>query len=276
MQRIPKIIHYCWFGGKPLPEEFIYNIETWKKYCDDYIIKKWYEGNFPIQNNIYCKEAYCAKKYAFVSDYARLFFLYNYGGIYMDTDVEVVKGLDRFLCHSAFSGFESNAAIPTGIMGSTKGNSWIKILLNYYNNKNFIKCDGTFDLTTNVEIVTKITREFYNLTLANQYIETDDGVAFYPSEYFCPKNGATGVIRFTNNTYTIHHFSGSWTTDDVVKIKLIKRNILEKYKFLNKVDRNWLGHKILKKLIPFYCRFRVYGIKDILRRMVYKLCKGKG
>ena len=104
---IPKIIHYCWFGGKPKPELAEKCIESWKKFCPDYEIVEWNEGNFNINSNLYVKQAYEAKKYAFVTDYVRLYALYTQGGIYMDTDVMVLKPLDEYLNHEAFSGFES-------------------------------------------------------------------------------------------------------------------------------------------------------------------------
>ena len=146
---IPKIIHYCWVGRNPLPDDVRHYIESWKKYCPDYKIIEWNEDNFDIFFNQYAREAYNAKKWAFVSDYIRLSVLNTYGGIYMDTDVEVVKNLDEFLSNKAFSGFESNKYIPTGIMGAEKGNAWIQYLLSYYDNRSFYLDDGTPDLTTN-------------------------------------------------------------------------------------------------------------------------------
>ena len=117
---IPKIIHYCWFGGKPLSPMARRCIDSWKKYCPDYQIKRWDETNFDLNSCTYIREAYEAKKWAFITDYVRLCVMYNYGGIYMDTDVEVLKNLDCFLSEKAFSGFESVDRIPTGIMASEK------------------------------------------------------------------------------------------------------------------------------------------------------------
>lgn len=119
---IPKSIHYCWFGGSPLPDDVKKYIESWKRFCPDYEIRQWNEYNFDVNENQYCSEAYRAKKWAFVSDYARLKILYDNGGIYMDTDVEVVRSLDPLLQYRAFSGFESEHAISTGAMGSIKKN----------------------------------------------------------------------------------------------------------------------------------------------------------
>lgn len=126
---IPKKIHYCWFGGNPYPEDFLKYLESWKKYCPNYEIIEWNEKTFDINLNKYVKEAYECKKWAFVTDYVRLWAIYNYGGIYMDTDVEVLRPLDSFLECQAFSGFERENAVPTGIMAGEKGQSAIKDLL---------------------------------------------------------------------------------------------------------------------------------------------------
>ena len=117
---IPKIIHYCWFGGKELPELAKKCIASWKKYCPDYEIIRWDESNFDLESCQYVKQAYQSKKYAFVTDYVRLYAMYTQGGVYMDTDVELTKNLDKFLDHQGFSGFESEAQIPTGIMAAEK------------------------------------------------------------------------------------------------------------------------------------------------------------
>lgn len=203
---IPKKIHYCWFGGKELPEDVKSYIETWKKYCPDYEIIEWNENNFDVTQNQYCKEAYEAKKWAFVSDYARLKVLYDYGGIYMDTDVEVVKPLDDLLQYNWFSGFESEDRIPTGTMGAGWNSTVIKIFLDNYNERHFIKDDGSFDLTTNVEVMTKLLKEKYKVQLNNTRQIFDDNSLLLPFDYLCAKSFFTGEISETENTYTIHHF----------------------------------------------------------------------
>ena len=157
---IPKKIHYCWFGGNPLPEETKIYIESWKKYCPDYEIIEWNEKNFDLNCNIYIQEAYQAKKWAFITDYVRLYVMYNYGGIYMDTDVEVIKSLDPYLNNKAFSGFETFTDIPTGIMASEKGFPLFKEFLDYYKDRHFIMNDGSYDMTTNVVIITNICKKY--------------------------------------------------------------------------------------------------------------------
>ena len=217
---IPKIIHYCWFGNNPLPDDAKVCIASWKKYCPDYEIIEWNENNFDLEQNQYVKEAYEEKKWAFITDYVRLYVLYNYGGIYMDTDVEVLKNLDVFLHNKGFSGFEDYDRVPTGIMASEKNNNFIGNQLKYYNNKHFV-VDGKHDMKTNVETITEYCLE-HGLILNNTKQQIDDFV-FYPKDYFCPKNCQTLKITITENTYTIHHFAGSWTTKNTRIKKIIKK-----------------------------------------------------
>jgi len=209
---IPKKIHYCWFGGNPLPELAKKCIESWKKYCPDYEIIEWNETNFDINYCAYVKEAYEAKKWAFVSDVARLYALVKEGGIYMDTDVEVLKPLDEFLTLEAFSGFESVDRIPTGLMAAQKGSALFQELLQEYETARFLQEDGSFDLTTNVIRITNVCLK-YGLQL-NNTLQTVNGFTLYPNDYFCPKDLETKVLTITENTHTIHHFDGSWLTEE--------------------------------------------------------------
>lgn len=214
---IPKIIHYCWFGKGQKPALALKCIESWKTYLTDYEIIEWSEENFNIKKAPrYVREAYYARKYAFVSDYVRLFAIYNYGGIYMDTDVEVLKSFDKFLHHPAFSGFEDNNSVTTGIMASGKGSIWAKDQLGYYHDKDrrFYLSDGNIDETTNVSIITKYMLS-KGLNPNNTYQEFDNLITLYPSDWFSPKSWATGEINLTDNTHTIHHFSGSWKKVEV-------------------------------------------------------------
>ena len=233
---IPKTIHYCWFGGNPLSDLAKKCIESWEKYCPDYEIKEWNEKNFDINCNTFVKQAYENKKYAFVSDYVRLYVMYTYGGVYMDTDVEVVRSLDEFLVHKGFSGFERGVFIPTGIMASEKGFPLFEKLLDYYKDRPFIKEDGSLDTVTNSVIITNILKKL-GFCANNQFQEIED-FALYPTDYFCPLNGATGKLTKTENTATIHWFSNTWASPGrrfVSKIsRLIKRvfgeNSLKRFK----------------------------------------------
>ena len=222
---IPKKIHYCWFGKNPLPEQIKQYIETWKKYCHDYEIIEWNEDNFDVNQNQYCREAYEAKKWAFVSDYARLKVLYDNGGIYMDTDVEVVKPLDDLLNYNWFSGFESEDRIPTGTMGAGWNSSIIKLLLSDYDNRHFIKSDGSFDLTTNVELITKALKENYNIQLNNTYQVFGNNNVLFPFDFLCCKDYLSGKIYKTEHSYTIHHFEGSWL-NNYGRVKIIAQRLL--------------------------------------------------
>ena len=210
---IPKTIHYCWFGRNELPPLAKKCIKSWKKYCKGYKIVRWDESNFDISSApLYVRQAYEAKKWAFVTDYVRLWAMTKYGGIYMDTDVEVVKPLDQFLKHQAFSGFEDEINIPTGIMACEKNFVLFQKLLHFYDDAVFIKEDGSIDTTNNVEIITDICIE-KGLKRNNTFQEIE-GFALYPNDFFCPKSYVDGIIRKTENTHTIHHFNASWLSKD--------------------------------------------------------------
>jgi hypothetical protein len=224
---IPKVINYCWFGGNELPESVLMCINSWKMNCPDYEIVRWDESNTNLFENDYVKEAYEVKKWAFITDYVRLKVLYEYGGIYMDTDVEVCKPLDPFLNNKAFSGFENNISIPTGIMGAEKGHPFFKQLLNYYKGKHFILQNGKCDNTTNVTNITNIAKE--HGFLPNGEMQTICNMKFYPSDYFCPKDFKTGIITVTDNTVCIHHFNGSWHTEKEIQLIRIEQRFMEKY-----------------------------------------------
>lgn len=223
--KIPKIIHYCWFGGNPLPELALKCIESWKRFCPDYEIIEWNENNFNLEINSYVKEAYAAQKWAFVSDVARLYALVNYGGIYMDTDVEVIKPLDELLKYEAVSGFESDTQIPTGLMACEKKHHMFDELLHDYEGNHFKRKDGSLDLTTNVTRITNTCLK-YGLKQNNQF-QCVNGFTLLPKDYLCPKDHETKKITITENTYTIHHFDGSWHSQEDLYYEELKK----KFKF---------------------------------------------
>ena len=206
---IPKIIHYCWFGRGEMPTLAKKCIASWKKFCPDYELRLWNEDSFDVNSHPFVKEAYEARKFAFVTDYVRLWALVKEGGIYMDTDVEVLKPLDEFLSLPAFSGFETESSVPTGIMASEKNGIWIKDLLGYYEGRHFILQDGRMDMTTNVMIITNMMRGG-GFRFDNTKQDFQGMVTMFPKDFFCPKSWETGEIRLTANTYTIHHFAASW------------------------------------------------------------------
>lgn len=216
---IPKIIHYCWFGGKPLPENMKKCIASWKKYLPDYEIKEWNESNFDLNCCEYVQEAYKIKKWAFVSDYARFWILYRYGGLYFDTDVEMIKSLNILIEKGSFMGCEnittpisdgdvSSLAINPGLgMAASPGLRLYKEILDYYGGLHFsLNKDGTYD--TVVDYVTSILRK--HGFKGNGTIEEIDDIFVYPPEYFGPMNYKTGKISITENTYTIHWYTASW------------------------------------------------------------------
>lgn len=206
---IPKKIHYCWFGRGEMPKLAKKCIKSWKKYCPDYEIKEWNEDNFDLDKYPYVREAYDNRKFAFVTDVVRLYALYTEGGIYMDTDVEVLKSLDAFLHHNAFSGFEDEKYVPTGIMASEKGGIWAKDNLNYYNGRHFVREDGSMDTTTNVITITNYMIA-HGLKQDNTFQDFPNLITLYPKDYFCPLSWNGHEMQMTENTVTIHHFAGSW------------------------------------------------------------------
>ena len=210
---IPRKIHYCWFGGKPLLDDVKKYIAGWRKYCPDYEIIEWNEKNFDINCNDYVREAYEAKKWAFVTDYVRLYALYRHGGIYMDTDVEVVRSFDDLLHCQAFMCFENDKSVSIGTLGAIKDSSLIKDFLTAYDNRHFLQSDGTYDTTTNLRIVTKILIERYGL-LTNGKLQILGDIYVYPMEYFIAKSYRLGWIQSDENTYAIHHYAGSWVSSD--------------------------------------------------------------
>ena len=218
---IPKIIHYCWFGNGEKSEFIKKCIQNWKEKLPDYEILEWNETNFDITSNRYAQEAYNEKKYAFVSDYVRLFALLNYGGIYLDTDVEVLKSFDDLLVLNGFVGFEDQELISTAVIGARKGNLIINEWLDTYKNRMFIE-NGKRNETTNVRVFTNLLLN-YNLQQNNKRQDIKKGeLTVFPTEYFSPLKIGSKKPALTNNSITIHWFDGSWTTfNKKLKIKII-------------------------------------------------------
>lgn len=208
---IPKIIHYCWFGKNPLPELAKKCIASWEKFLPGYEIKEWNEQNYDVRKIPYIAQAYDAKKYAFVSDFARFDILYQYGGIYFDTDVEVIKLLDEILKRGAFAGVECTGALNAGLgIASPAASPIYKEILDSYRESRFVKADGSLDLTT---VVTRVSNIFKRHGLKDlDEIQEVAGVTVYPVEYFCPKNFETGELHITDKTCSIHWFDGSWAS----------------------------------------------------------------
>ena len=249
---IPKIIHYCWYGQNEIPEDIKYYIDTWKKYCPDYKIICWNENNTNLNENKYLKQAYDAKKYAFVTDYMRLKVLSEYGGIYMDTDIELCKSLDEYLHHRAFIGCQDEDVFSTGLIGAEANHPWIAKLFEHYNDLEFINNDGTYNLTPNTICITEITEDFYNWKFKNELQYLNDDICVYPVEYFCCKNWITGKIEKSSETVAIHHYKGSWLSEEDKrrsKYHLMKKNLIIKLIGKNNLEKaKSLRNKLLNKI----------------------------
>lgn len=251
---IPKIIHYCWFGRNPKPRLAERCIKSWRKYCPDYEIIEWNEDNFDISvAPLYVRQAYDARKWAFVTDYVRLWAMTRYGGIYMDTDVEVVKPLDRFLCHKAFSGFEDDTHIPTGIMACEKDFPLFLELMRYYDTARFLDEEGNPITTTNVTIISDICLKAG--LIPNNQFQVVQEFALYPKDYFCPISYDAYKLEKTKNTSTIHWFSGSWQSQseretrraDVLKLR--KESIGLKARAILKAIVGENGYQTIKRCL---------------------------
>ena len=202
---IPKKIRYCWFGKNELPEKAIRCIESWKRFCSDYEIIEWNEDNYDVYQNPYTKYVYDNKKYAFLSDYARLQIILQEGGVYFDVDVEVVRSLDDLLIHKAFFGFETEKYVNTGVgFGAEAGNLIVKNMLSEYNKL----LDGKSG-TIGCPILNTAALKKYGLVQDGSK-QVIDGAVIYPIQYFNPYDDPTGRLNKTINTYSIHWFAKSW------------------------------------------------------------------
>lgn len=243
---IPKVIHYCWFGRNPLPPLAVKCIESWRKFLLDYEIREWNEDNFDVDAIPYTREAYEARKYAFVSDYARFKILYEYGGLYFDTDVEVIRPLDDIIARGPFMGCERDAtgatapSVAPGLgLGVNPGLGLYRELLDLYATLHFRNADGSLNFKTVVQYTTELLCE-HGLRNTSEVQEVA-GVWIYPKEYFCPKSYEDGKIRLTDNTVCIHHFAGSW----------IKKRSLLMMKLKCKA-MDWFGKKNVETFIRLF------------------------
>ena len=208
---IPKIIHYCWFGEGPMPEKEQKCIETWKKFFPDYRFIKWDENNFDFKSCKFAMQAYDSKKYAFVSDYVRAKVLFKYGGLYLDTDVEVIKPFPKILDGKGFVGFERRHFIGTAVLASKAGSDVMKKLVNYYEQHDFLMEDGSMDNIANVSVLTDILKE-YGLELGGER-QTVAEFEVFNREYFYPKKLSENDFRITDETCAIHKCSNSWMSE---------------------------------------------------------------
>lgn len=259
---IPKVIHYCWFGRNEKPKLTEKCIESWKKYCPDYEIIEWNEDNYDLLNTpSYVQQAYSAKKWAFVTDYVRLDVVYRYGGVYLDTDVELIKNLDSLLVYNGFFGYETDCQIATGLgFGGIAKLQIVKELMDDYNNCCFVMNDSNYDLTPcpqrNADVFIKNGVKPKGM---NQLI--NHNIMIFSQEYFCPIDYHTNRKRITDNTFSIHWFSSSWSDDEARKYRKIssrlayvlgRRNADVILGIASSVKREGLGCYVIKR-IRKYC-----------------------
>ena len=253
---IPKIIHYCWFGGNPEPEDVKRCIASWKKFLPDYKIIRWDESNYDVHKNQYMSDAYKEKKWAFVSDYCRLDVVYQYGGIYIDTDVEVIKSFNGLLDDKMFCGFESRDPIVFKLQkeveysvnlglafGAEKQHAYLKEMLDLYQHLQFYHEDGSLNLVACPRYQTMVLLK-HGLVANNQTQRLPDCMVYSP-EYFCPQSNITDeMLSLTDNTYSIHHFTISWATAKDLKARRWKNKLSHFMPY-------WLGSKIVTLIYKF-------------------------
>ena len=232
---IPKKIHYFWFGGADKPASVVRCINSWKKHCPDFEIVEWNENNYDIHKHPFMERAFDDKKWAFVSDYARLDVLIQHGGIYLDTDVEVLKDLSPLCANQAFIGFERENLIGDGqgFGGMPQHPLFKEMLLEYDNLEEYIESP---------KLRTKVL-ERHGLKLDGSY-QNIDGMSIFPVEYFCPKSWTTGKLTITDDTFSIHHFDASWQNKQAHKYISLMR-------FLNRTFGEKNGQKLFKNIISF-------------------------
>lgn len=222
--QIPKVIHYCWFGKNPLPERYKEWMKSWKKYCPDYEIMEWNESNYDFTKNKYMKQAYDAKKWGFVPDYARLDIIYEHGGIYLDTDVELIRSLDDLLYQEGFCGFQDDLRVGFGLgFGAIKSLNIIRELRDTYDYIPFIQKDGTLNLKASPDYQTEFLKgQGLRKNGAFQEIEQ---LKIYPPTFLCGIMGNGNKTIVTENTFSLHHFDGSWLTSEEKEKKEFIRNL---------------------------------------------------
>ncbi|AWZ44725.1 glycosyltransferase family 32 protein [Latilactobacillus sakei] len=247
---IPKVIHYCWFGKQPLDKKVISNIRSWKKYCPDYEIIQWNESNFDIKKYQFAFEAYTKKQWAFVSDVARLDIIYNNGGFYLDTDVELLSSLDNFTKDKVFLAREDKYSIATGLgFGAEINDEFILCNLSEYQDKHFINSDGTLNKIICVDITTHLL-SLLKIKPSNKVQKVKE-IKIYPREYFCPMRISSGKVVITKNTVSIHHYSASWKSKE------------------DSSSKNYLIP--IKKMIKFYTdRLLGFGTYNHIKQLLKK------
>jgi len=202
---ISKIIHTCWFGSNQKPPKILACLESWKKHLPEYEIREWNEHNFDLSQNPFALEAFNRKRYAFVTDYCRLKLLYDFGGLYFDSDIEIVKPLDKFLWNRAFSGHETDSLTITAVMGAEKNHPWVKMLLDYYS------IDRPYSERTNTQIITELNKPWIERqSYGHTYLK--EGVVIFPVSTFASFDHINLKKIPSDDAYAYHLYAGSWTS----------------------------------------------------------------
>lgn len=247
-----KNLHYCWFGGNPKSDVIKKCIESWKKYCPNYEIIEWNENNFDVNCCDYVRGAYQARKWAFVSDYCRFWILYNYGGVYLDTDVELIKPINNL--PYTFVGFENKMVVASGLIrGALPNDEICKLMLESYHADKFINEKGELNLKTVCERETEIFESFG--LKQNGKLQMVNGTTVYPVEYFAPKDYITGELNITENTVSIHHYDASWY-NDIDKLAVVLRKKYSKF----------LPKKLALRVASFVAVKRIQGLKVAIKK----------
>jgi hypothetical protein len=214
---IPKIIHLCWLSGDAFPAKIAKCIASWKKFLPDYEIMLWDTHRFPMSQSDWVREAFECKKYAFAADYIRFYALYHHGGIYLDSDVEILRSLDDFLSLPYFMGTEKAGTIEAAVMGSKPKAEWTKRCLDYYKDRHFLQEDGSMDIRTLPDIMVEVLNKWKPMRILSseekEHLTVNDyekNLLILPDDYFSPKIFDTREVLITPNTYTIHHYNNSW------------------------------------------------------------------
>ena len=265
---IPKVIHYCWFGRNPKPRSVKKCIKSWKKYCPGYEIIEWSEDNYDVSQNLYMKQAYDAKKWSFVSDFTRLDIICRYGGIYLDTDVELIKSIDGLLDDDFFCGFELNsrgAMVALGLgFGAVKEHPLVKKLLSMYDTLQFLGQDGALNLTPSPDYTSQmLTTCGFVLENVTQRVGRD---VVYASDVLSPLFFPTGEITITENTLSIHHYDASWFSKEKQRDKRKRWRKLRRIRFIQKIIGEEKTNAVRKKY---------HRIRAKLKRRYVSVCKRK-
>ena len=253
---IPKIIHYCWLSGKPYPELVQRCMQSWKEKLSDYEFILWDMNRFDIHSVSWVEQACAAKKWAFAADYIRLYALYNYGGVYLDSDVEVLKPFDGLLDRPYFFGrehtpdrIENQDSIEAATMGTEKGFPFLKKVMGFYEGHEFIDADGNLDTTTLPTILARMLK--------------GESLEILPMDYFSPKNTRTLELKITGNTYSIHHFNGSWHSLAQQKHVALRTKLC-------KVLGERLG-EVLTSFLAIFINIRYEGLGSTFKKILAKL-----